>query len=97
MASTPGVTSTPAVPGAPPAPVGSKKGMTPSPSQLVGIGLVAIGVIVLLTLVLAFHHPTASDTTSVLGVALPALTAIVGAALGGGAGNAVGSAGKRSV
>jgi hypothetical protein len=71
--------------------------MTPSPGQLVGIGLVAISVIVLVTLVLAFHYPTASDTTSVLGVALPVLTETVGAALGGGVGNAVGSAGKRSV
>jgi len=50
-----------------------------------------------LTLALAFHYPTASDTTSVLGVVAPIFTAVIGVIVGGGAGLATGSAGKKAV
>ena len=59
-----------------------------------GLVLVAI---VLTTLILAFHYQKASDTTSVLGVAIPALTTVIGAALGVGVGAAAGSSGKQAV
>lgn len=89
-------TPPPATPAPPPA-AQAQKGLNLSSKQVVGLFLSVLGVIVLLTLVLAFHYSKASDTTSVLGVAIPALTAIIGAALGSGAGNAVGSAGKAGV
>lgn len=81
----------------PPTPNEPSKGVSLSSAQLIALFLAVLGVIVTLTLVLAFHYPKASDATSVLGVAIPALTAIVGAAVGGGAGNAIGAAGKKSV
>jgi hypothetical protein len=68
-----------------------------APRQVFWFALGIVGVIVVLTLVLAFHYPKSSDTTSVLGVAIPALTAIIGVVLGGGAGNVVGSAGKSAI
>ncbi len=91
---------TPAPPPAtptPPASPESSKGWALSPQQFVGLSVAVLGVIVVLTLVLAFHYPKASDTTSVLGVAIPALTAIIGAVVGGSGGVAVGSAGKAGV
>ncbi len=81
----------------PPAQAEVPKGWALLPRQIVGLSVFVLGVIVLLTLVLAFHYSKASDTTSVLGVAIPALTAIIGAVVGGGGGVAVGSAGKAGV
>jgi hypothetical protein len=53
--------------------------------------------VVLLTLILAFHYTKAADATSVLGVVIPKFSAVIGVVVGGGAGVAAGSAGKKSV
>jgi hypothetical protein len=79
------------------APFVPSKSRTLSPGQVVLLFMTVLAVIVALTLVLAFHYSKASDAVSVLGVAMPVLTAAIGAALGGGAGNAVGAAGKKGV
>jgi hypothetical protein len=52
---------------------------------------------VLVTLILSFHYRRSSDATSVLSVIAPIFTALIGVVLGGGAGIAAGSAGKRAV
>lgn len=57
----------------------------------------AVVVIALLAIILAFHYAKASQTTSVLGVVVPLFTAVIGVAVGGGAGALAGSAGKRGV
>lgn len=48
------------------------------------------------TLVIVFHYPKAGTTTSVLGVVIPVFTALIGAALGTGAGAVAGAAGKKT-
>src|ERR1700678_3539425 len=87
----------PAQDGTPPAPSASSKSRSLSPGQVVLLFMAVLAVIVALTLVLAFHYSKAADAVSVLGGAMPVLTAAIGAALGGGAGNAVGAAGKKGV
>ncbi len=57
----------------------------------------AVVVIAVLAIVLAFHYAKSSQTTSVLGVVVPLFTAVIGVAVGGGAGALAGSAGKRGV
>jgi hypothetical protein len=75
-----------------------KSDLTPSQSKLLILfSAFTIGTVVILTLVLTFHYPTASDTTSVLGVIVPIFTAVIGVIVGGGAGLATGSAGKGAV
>lgn len=81
----------------PPVGVAKPTAVSFAPWQVFWFALGIVAVIVVLTLVLAFHYPKSSDTTSVLGVAIPALTAIIGVVIGGGAGNAVGSAGKSAI
>jgi hypothetical protein len=58
---------------------------------------IAMGGIVSVALPIVFHYPKASDATSVLGEVLPIFTALLGAALGTGVGNATGAAGKKAV
>lgn len=75
-------------------------GSTPTANQSNLIVLFAVFTIlasIALTLTLAFHYPTSSDTTSVLGVVVPIFTAVIGVIVGGGAGLATGSAGKKAV
>jgi hypothetical protein len=63
---------------------------------IVYVMTLVILVIAGLTLILAFHYPSGSDTTSVLGVVVPIFTAGIGVLVGGGAGVAAGAAGKQS-
>lgn len=60
------------------------------------VSIAVIGV-VLLTLILAFHYTTAADASSVLGVVIPIFSAVIGVVVGGGAGVAAGSAGRKSL
>jgi hypothetical protein len=86
----------------------AKKAKTPKPDALAGltkgqlqliayvVTLCVLGVVIL-TLVLVFHYAKASDATSVLAVVIPIFTAVIGVLVGGGAGAAAGSAGKKAV
>lgn len=88
-------TSSQPTPPASPAPAMATPTLTTT--QVIVIFVLVLGAIVALTITLAFHYPAGSDATSVLGVVLPALTAIIGVVAGGGAGVAVGAAGKTAV
>jgi hypothetical protein len=58
--------------------------------------VIVLACLLVATLVIVFHYSKASTTTSVLGVVIPVFTALIGAALGTGAGAVAGAAGKKS-
>ncbi len=84
------------------------KAKSPKPDGLTGltkdqllliayvVTLCVVGVMVL-TLFLVFHYAKASEATSVLAVVIPIFSAVIGVLVGGGAGAAAGSAGKKAV
>jgi hypothetical protein len=58
--------------------------------------VIVLACLLVATLVIVFHYSKAATTTSVLGVVIPVFTALIGAALGTGAGAVAGAAGKKS-
>ena len=66
------------------------------PAVIVIVIMTGVVPIFVLTLILAFHFQSATDTTAILGAIIPIFTAVVGILVGTKAGQAAGTAAKKS-